>query len=567
MNTFLIFMNKKKSLMSRNLRILSKNSILKYSLLIILLIFNFNVIGQNFELKKVLSDHYYYNCIKKNNNLYLSSNNGIYILETNKQEIELFNKNIRNAINENLTEIKYSDLTFDTTYKKLIPVSSRTSNIISETFENKLYIISKGVVFIFEPTIYDFHSNFSVRSISENYLGTYGGIFKNGIRIEDPSYTNGHIREIDNKTYICFDGLITINEINNEFIKYQSVENYEFKIGTNTYGKIHDITKISTDLFLIFTDKGLYRWNVKTNSIELIYKNNFRKIEFIGKVNDKIFFFDQFNICEYDCIKNYLKQDYKFDEPVSKIIFTQKKEDINSVYVLHDNNEVFFYNLNYIDNSLVLKKLLYNNKNKRYHSLGLLNNYLFLISDVGVDLYNLTSHKIVENVIQDEMNKLAQFNKNDTLLLGGVLGTYLITKSYLNNYIDFHTNSSLIEKKNSLNYLSIIIIITIVMIAIVIFFVQKRKKRNQVVINKSEEIEKNIKEYIENNIAIVSIQNILDKFNISNTELYKIMKEKPGTYIRNVRLQKLNTLLSQNIPIEEISELTGFSISYLKKIR
>ena len=143
--------------MSRNLRILSKNSNLKYSLLIILLIFNFNVIGQNFELKKVLSDHYYYNCIKKNNNLYLSSNNGIYILETNKQEIELFNKNIRNAINENLTEIKYSDLTFDTTYKKLIPVSSRTSNIISETFENKLYIISKGVVFIFEPTIYDFH--------------------------------------------------------------------------------------------------------------------------------------------------------------------------------------------------------------------------------------------------------------------------------------------------------------------------------------------------------------------------------------------------------------------------
>ena len=62
-------MNKKKSLMSRNLRTLSKNSILKYSLLIILLIFNFNVIGQNFELKKVLSDHYYYNCIKKNNNL------------------------------------------------------------------------------------------------------------------------------------------------------------------------------------------------------------------------------------------------------------------------------------------------------------------------------------------------------------------------------------------------------------------------------------------------------------------------------------------------------------------
>ena len=56
--------------------------------------------------------------------------------------------------------------------------------------------------------------------------------------------------------------------------KYQSVENYEFKIGTNTYGKIHDITKISTDLFLIFTDKGLYRWNVKTNSIELIYNGS-----------------------------------------------------------------------------------------------------------------------------------------------------------------------------------------------------------------------------------------------------------------------------------------------------
>ena len=155
---------------------------------------------------------------------------------------------------------------------------------------------------------------------------------------------------------------------------------------------------------------------------------------------------------------------------------------------MHDNNEVFFYNLNYIDHSVVLKKLLYNNKNKRYHSLGLLNNNLFLIGDLGVDLYQLTSNKIVENVIQDEMNKLAQFNKNDTLLLGGVLGTYLITKSYLNNYIDFYTNSSLIEKKNSLNYLSIIIIITIAMIAILIFFVQKRLKRNQVVINKSEEI-------------------------------------------------------------------------------
>ena len=64
-----------------------------------------------------------------------------------------------------------------------------------------------------------------------------------------------------------------------------------------------------------------------------------------------------------------------------------------------------------------------------------------------------------------------------------------------------------------------------------------------------------------------AIQALKDHFEISNTTLYKIMGErKPGDYIRVKRMKKVNDLRSEGASYWEISKLTGFSLSYLKKI-
>jgi AraC-like DNA-binding protein len=65
-----------------------------------------------------------------------------------------------------------------------------------------------------------------------------------------------------------------------------------------------------------------------------------------------------------------------------------------------------------------------------------------------------------------------------------------------------------------------------------------------------------------------SIKTILDEFNLNAPQLYTLLSpDKPGAIIQNLRMEMVKKMRMEGKPASEISEASGFSISYLKKLR
>lgn len=76
-----------------------------------------------------------------------------------------------------------------------------------------------------------------------------------------------------------------------------------------------------------------------------------------------------------------------------------------------------------------------------------------------------------------------------------------------------------------------------------------------------------IESFIVQNLPEASIKSILDTFHLNAPQLYTILApDKPGTLIQNQRMAKLHELRKSQKSIDEIASITGFSISYLKKL-
>ncbi|MEY3432276.1 MAG: hypothetical protein RL131_212, partial [Bacteroidota bacterium] len=59
-----------------------------------------------------------------------------------------------------------------------------------------------------------------------------------------------------------------------------------------------------------------------------------------------------------------------------------------------------------------------------------------------------------------------------------------------------------------------------------------------------------------------------DHFNTNNSHIYKLIEpEKPGSIIQKLRLEKVIEMRKAGISVSKISEETGLSESYIKKIR
>ena len=127
----------------------------------------------------------------------------------------------------------------------------------------------------------------------------------------------------------------------------------------------------------------------------------------------------------------------------------------------------------------------------------------------------------------------------------------------------------LTENKILTNYnIWYFVIITLIISLLGIFIYVRHKFKLQKNFDKKEITRFEIGEYIQLNLKNVSITNIKDYFNISNKSLYKTLApEKPGSIISNYRKEKAKELLLKGESIKTISMETGFSISYLRKLK
>ena len=70
---------------------------------------------------------------------------------------------------------------------------------------------------VYKNNPYNFSPYASVRSISENCVGTYNGVFIDTLKLKKTRYTDGQIREFDSVIFICYNGLTEFK--NNEEIQ------------------------------------------------------------------------------------------------------------------------------------------------------------------------------------------------------------------------------------------------------------------------------------------------------------------------------------------------------------
>jgi competence protein ComGC len=551
---------------------ISKTSISAGIILTILSFFSLN--GQNFEINKILSNNYIHNIVSNEKGVYIGTSDGIFVVDE-AYNLKLFNAKIKGAINENFEPVNASLIRYTSSYNELLPKFYQNNSVSAVKQDDHLFLVSRGKLFAYKKTLYSFESTPSVRSISSNYLGTYGGIFKNGAKLQYPTYSSGKIREFENKTFICYDGLYLVDDNGNtkdfKSFEYTSLErqsSFQDEIGL-----IRDIIYIKKDAYVLFSTRGIYLFELSKEKLTPMYELESQDdfVEFIDHVKSLgVYFFNKNSIYKLDVKERNIQLIKRLDFS-SKFLTIDKKKGINKVYVISTSNKLLSYE--YVGNKWVMQELC--NLNPSSHSIYNVDNYLLIAGNNGLDVFDLTSYKFFKNVIPDELNKYAFYSDKNEVQLGGVYGIYKFnTEDLKSNFntedlkSNFNTPNEPNQKTNTekaFSYEEVFILLLIILVLVVLLVLKTKNKKAKSKNNylKLKEIDK----YIESNITSVSIKDLTDHFGLKVHDIYEIMEEiKPGKYIRNKRMKIVDKMRKEGASIEDISQKSGFSISYLKKL-
>ena len=532
-------------------------------LLCILSFFSLN--GQNFEINKILSSNYIHNIVSNEKGVYIGTHDGIFVVDE-AYNLKLFNAKIKGAINEYFEPVNASLIRYTSSYNVFLPKFYQNNSVSAVKQDDHLLLVSRGKLFVYKKTFYTFESTPSVRSISSDYLGTYGGIFKNGAKLEYPTYSSGKIREFDNKTFICYDGLYLVDDNGNatdfKSFEYTSLErqsSFQDEIGL-----IRDIIYIKKDAYVLFSTRGVYLFELSNEKLTPMYELESQDdfVEFIDHVKSLgVYFFNKNSIYKLDVKERNIVLIKRLDFSI-KFLTIDKKKGMNKLFAISSSNKLLSYE--YVGNKWITKVLCALRPSS--HSIYNVNNYLLIAGNNGLDVFDLTTDKFFENVIPDELNKYAFYSDKNEVQLGGVFGIYKFNtedlKSALNN------PNKPIKKINPAKASSyeVIFVLLLIILALIVLLVLKVK--NNTAKSKNNDLKlKEIDRYIESNISSVSLKELTDYFDLKVHDIYEIMEGiKPGKYIRDKRMKIVNKMRKEGASIEDISQKSGFSISYLKKL-
>jgi hypothetical protein len=523
---------------------------LKYIISIVSLIFFSFGSEQNYdyELVSVDSEKIYYTIIKYEGSLFFGTNQGVYRLEKGIQLVE-HNPSIKGPVTTNLKQ-ETLRISF-TRAPKNIPIGEFGNSITSiQSFQNYVYVISRGKLLIFKNKLYSFSPYESVRSITTSYIGSYNGVFKRGEVLTYPPYTNGQIKEYDDITFICYDGIVAIRGDQQDIL-------YDAPAGNRRYGAIENIFKLQNGNYVVVSDLGLYLYNLEENLFQMIYDGRDGpiiplRVSFRDGFEFKPgFWFGQNNtLYKINLSTNQVSTIQTFD---AKIVDLVSEKDI--LYILTSDQQIRSI---YSDNhrTFVVSKIPLS---ATFHTLEYKRNYLFISGNNGLSIYDLSENQLYNNVVTDEFNRGAVFKTDDAISFGSVHGVYrfenidLVVDSIFTDYV-----------VNEIDYRidTILMLIVILLGFVVLIYVFKNRRRSY----NNQEMVLEIKKYVDTNLNKVDIVAISEKFNVDNNLLYHLDPDfKPGDYIKQKRKEKAAELIAKGFPIEKIAKVTGYSVSYLKR--
>lgn len=453
---------------------------------------------------------------------------------------------------------------YERKYLYLLPFPELARDEYHAGTEDYFYLCSGGRIYIYDIVPYSYsYAHHSIRTISENYVGTYSGIYYKGKPLGPPAprFTDGYIREINGITYICYDALLTIDPAKvqltisdstvqgipaaNETIGVQFRDVYQSKRNGQFYfSSVTDLLKMEKGS----TPVSIYQTKEKIGEIVII-----------GEYKGQLFFSDGKNLLGI-----------VLGAGVADTFATLPAEIVDgsvtdrNIYLLTNNGLYQFNSNNEVEKLTQLSQA---------HTMELISaTEMVIATNSGLYSFNTVNKVLTPLIGGIEFNRKALFKKGDLLQAGSINGLYTININDLE--LLAARNRLLTEKEPLPVYIVILLLLALVLIAVLAVLLLRARKNMELTAVQLKELNVNvltrekIEEYIRENLSIASLKSITDHFNTNNSQVYRLIEpDKPGSIIQQMRLEKLIELQKEGIDIEAIAEATGLSVSYLKKIR
>ena len=511
----------------------------------------YSTIGPNYEIDKIYNEKIFYNIFSLNNEVYISSNDGIYNIKSGNI-LEIYDSNVKGPLDNSFAKTKLeirrleSPILLNSTY------NNSTTDFLY--FKEYLYIISKGHLLIYKSNFYSFKATGSVRSITKNFIGTYSGVFFRERKLESITYTDGQIKEFDSTSFVCFNGLIFYeNGVETMIYKNSDRLNYPSQIGN-----ISNIFLLYHPNYLVVSSTGIFKYNFSANDFKQIYFSEKSVIPVRKNFRNGYEYENDFLFVDGQNLKSLSTQNYQTDIVYQ---FEKKVEDLvaidNMFYVLTDQSTIIT-----LHNDIEKVKMINEFElSSNYHTVETFNNYLIISGNNDLSIYDINKDNFFSNIIIDEFNKGAIYKDDESISIGSIHGVYNFSSP--DKFIMFLNHNKMIKnvRASEIN-LNIILAFFITFIILIIVLLNKKKL---VKIN-NQDMVSDIKLFVNQNLNSVTVNSLQTKFGLENSAIYHLNNEfKAGKYIKYRREQKASEMINLKISLNEISKKTGYSLSYLKK--
>lgn len=506
--------------------------------------------NNNFVIKKIYEDKVFYNFVSYENELFVSSSKGVFKINS-VEDLTLFNESIVGPINSIFERNNNFKVKFEKP-PELYPKIYSNSVTDFAYLKDNLFVISRGKLLIYTNLFYSFNPIGSVRSISQNAVGTYSGVYINGNKLDKITYTDGQIKEIDSITFVCYNGLLSYKN-NTETKLYNNDNSIRAK---GEYGRISNIYAIGGSIYLVISDKGIYYYYGETNDFKLIYKSQNEILPIRNKIKERINDRKEFHFIDN---KRYISLNINtakievIDKDIKYQIIDilESDKDGNDFYAI-SNNQLFHLKRSTEGLELINKFSV----KSTAHTISDYNNLIFIGGNNGLSIFDKTKKKIIDDYIVDEFNTNAVYKNNNTIRFGSIHGVYT-----LDNLSDLERK--LIFKDFKISEPSYYIYLGLLIFIIVLISFRKKIKKTNVT---DEQMIVNIKRFINKNLGSATLKMLESEFQLDYNEMNNLSKEfKPAKYIKQSRIDLTNKMILSDNSISEISLKTGYSETYLIK--
>ena len=523
------------------------------------ILFSFIFFTNNtYTIDKVYEGKIFYNFVLYEDELYVSSNKGVFKIESsNNNSLLIFNKDVTGPVKTDFTKNNDFKVKFETPVVEIKPPTLLNAITDYAFFNNSLFIIRRGKLVSFKKLSYEYSPYESVRSITKNTVGSYNGIFINGKKLKKLKYTDGQIKEFDSITFVCYKGLLSY-ENNKETIIYRGND----KRNEKKYGNIYDIFIINHPNYLVISSNGLYNYNSEMNTFDLIYSTQKKIIPArVNKNDNKIgnngffSFVDKnelisinVNTLETKTLGNWLENN------VDDILLCDVEP--KNIYTISGNK----YLLHYKTSSDGLKLIEKTPINLTAHTISDFGNLIFLSGNNGLSIYDKNKRKMFDGYILDEFNKNAVYKSENEISFGSIHGVYSFK-----NLKEFSKNLIFTDFKIEKSYKSEFFFFLIALFILITVVVKKYTSSNKINVSR-EKLVLNIKNFIQNNLNSVTLKMLEDEFDLAYYEINSLDKDfKPAVFIKNSRKIKAQKMFFDKKSMSEIAQKTGYSETYLLK--